>query len=125
MLDACFIASQWIHSHAYSDCDLLTTFHHYLNSSWDFENKTVYAACSRKCAHDPLHNPIAVSKGDSSSTSHALAHHSVAPPLEQEGHPVPLVVSTPAPASEGAVLSDTALQTTPQIAQIQLIKLAS
>ena len=114
MLDALFVTSQWIHSDAYSDCDLLTTSHHYLDSSWDFKNKTVHAARPRKHARDPLHNPVAVSEGDSSSTSHTLAHHPVAPPLEQEGHPVPLAVSTPAPASKGAALSDTALETTPQ-----------
>ena len=42
MLDALFVTSQWIHSDAYSDCDPLTTSHHYLDSSWDFANETIH-----------------------------------------------------------------------------------
>ena len=42
-----------------------------------------------------------------------MAHQPVELPLEQEGHPAPLAASAPAPASEGAALSDIALKNTP------------
>ena len=38
MLDALFTTSWWIHSDAYTDCDPLSTSHHYLDSSWDLTN---------------------------------------------------------------------------------------
>ena len=106
MLDTLFITSQWIHSDAYTNCDPLTTSHYYLDSSWDFANETIHAACPRKRAHDSLHQRIADSEGDTRSTSHIPAQQTVEPPLSQEGHPAPLVASAPTPASEGATFSD-------------------
>ena len=111
MLDALFATSQWIHSDVYTDCDLLTASHHYLDSSWDLAKETLHATCLRKCAHDPLHNGIADSEGDSRHTSHVPpAQTNVDPPLEQEGHPEPLVVSAPALAYEGATFSGTDIE---------------
>ena len=107
------ISSQWIHSDTYTNCDLLTTSHHYLDSSWDFANETIHATCLRKHAHDLLHHRIADSKGDTHSTSHIMAQQTVDPPLKQEGHPAPLVVSAPAPASKGATFSDTDIENDP------------
>ena len=113
MLDALFMTSWWIHSDAYTNCDPLSASYHYLNSSWDLNNETIHAARPRKCAHDPLHNGIAVSEGESSCTTHVPAHTHVDLPLEQEGHPEPLAVSAPTPAYEGATFSDTDMENNP------------
>ena len=74
--------SQWIHTDAYLDCDPLSTTHHYLDSSWDLTSETIHAAHLRKCACDQLHNGMAVSKGESSRTSHDQAQTNVDLPLE-------------------------------------------
>ena len=93
---------------------LATTSHHYFDSSWDFTNETIHAARSRKRARDLSHKHVTVSEGAANSTSHAQAFQPVVPPLEQEGHPAPLVVSTPSPAYEGVALSDDVPETDQQ-----------
>ena len=111
MLDALFLTSEWVHSDAYLDDDDPHTTHHYFDSSWDLTQEMIQAAqpCKHTCDH--LQHEKPVSKRVSGSSSHMHVPHNVNLPMQRNGHSRPSAVSTPVPANEGAVSSDSISET--------------